>query len=65
MIVADYQVVIVGKIGYLPIEGISVNLYLPRKIHEYIHMKSSKKKETPIPERLIIVEGRPIVIVKR
>lgn len=33
-------VVIVGKVGYKPIEGINANLYIPKDFYEFMGKKS-------------------------
>ena len=46
----DIVVVIVGKVGYKPIEGINANLYIPKDFYEFISKKSSN---LTCPERLV------------
>lgn len=43
-------VVIVGKVGYKPIEGINANLYIPKELYEFIGKKSAN---LACPERLV------------
>ena len=40
------QVLVVGKVGYLPMAGIHANLYLPRRMAEHL---AAKKTSKPLP----------------
>lgn len=59
----DIIVVIVGKVGYRPIEGINANLYIPKEFYEFIAKKSST---ATCPERLVkLSSGRHAIWIKR
>lgn len=55
-------VVLVGKIGYSPIEGINANLYIPKQFCDF--MNSKDNKSTP-PERLVKAEDKFVIWIKR
>lgn len=59
----NVTVVLIGKIGYAPIEGINANLFIPKEFYEYMGQKEFKK---PPPERLVRTANSKFVVwIKR
>ena len=47
---------LVGRLGYTPMQGITANVYLPRRFAEYLALKPAQRVKPP-PEGLLILTG--------
>jgi hypothetical protein len=63
---ASVLVVLIGKVGFEPVNGVNANLYLPRDFYEYMNLKAEERAKIPVPDRLLPLPNKQFLItIKR
>ena len=47
------RVVVIGKIGYVPCDGLPVQVFLSKYMASYLQMKENNQKNIKLPRRII------------
>ena len=55
----------VCKLGYMPAEGVPVQLYLPKEMASYLQAKEHKRKNMKVPKRMVLALGKIVVLMQR
>ena len=50
------MVVVVGRLGYLPLEGANVRLYLPTELASYLASSTARQKELTAPDSALYLQ---------
>ena len=59
------RVVVVCKLGYVPAEGVPVQLYLPKEMASNLQVKEHKRKNLKMPKRMVLAMGKIVVLMQR